>query len=400
MEMKSLLLAQEPETITLLVSVLRDSQLGVEVCSSREDVLDRLLQGKYHAVIVDAAVPGSNDLLRFCRVTGENRNCVSLAVVDTLAEMQAALDLGADFVLCKPLSAEAVARTVRAMKGLIFRMGRRSVRVVVPSLVYTSIDGRRDQAIILDVSEGGLAVQALEPIEASRSLKVGFRLPDTDRAIEANAEIAWADASGRAGIRFLDMTDDCCQVLKDWVRVNMSPPAQIALTQQRSARVCDEDRERQAHIKLAVLGQHSRGQPTALLWQGRQSMARGLFATLVDGTIVFGASVLFAGFVFWIAGTLPSARWGLLLGLLVPCLFWTAYQSLFLAGLAGTPGMRLARLSAGGDGLNGRLARVASWPLTALQRLFAPSVADPEPAEPEMAGVVPALGSITISPVR
>lgn len=396
--MKSLLLAQEQDTITLLLSVLRDSQLGVEVCSSREEVLDRLLQGKYQAVIVDSAVPGSNDLLRFCRVTGENRNCVSLAVVDTLAEMQAALDLGADFVLCKPLSSEAVARTVRAMKGLIFRMGRRSVRVVVPSLVYTSIDGQRDQAIILDVSEGGLAVQALEPIEASRSLKVGFRLPDTSRTIEATAEIAWADASGRAGIRFLDMADDCCQLLKEWVRVNMSPPAQIALTQQRSARVCDDDRERQAHIKLAVLGQHSRGQPTALLWQGRQSMARGLFATLVDGTIVFAASVLFAALIFWIVGALPSARWGLFLGLLVPCLFWIAYQSLFLAGLTGTPGMRLARLSAGGNGHQGRLASGAAWLFTLLQRLVAPPAADPEPAETAVA--VPALGSITISPVR
>jgi CheY-like chemotaxis protein len=400
MEMKSLLLAQEQETITLLLSVLRELQLGVEVCSSREDVLDRLLQEKYHAVIVDSAVTGSNDLLRFCRVTGENRNCVSLAVVDTLAEMQAALDLGADFVLCKPLSADAVARSVRAMKGLIFRMGRRSVRVVVPSLVYASIDGQEDQAIVLDVSEGGLAVQALEPIEASRSLTVGLRLPGTGQAIEATAEIAWADASGRAGIRFLDMSSDCCQLLKEWVRVNMTPPAQIALTQQRSARLCDDDRERQAQIKLAVLGQHSHGQPTALLWQGRQSIARRLFATLVDSAIVFAASVLFAALVFGVVGALLSPRWGLLLGLLVPCLFWTAYQALFLTRMVGTPGMRLARLSAGGENRNGRLARAASWPLTLLQRLVAPAPATPEPVEPAVAGAAPALGAITISPVR
>jgi len=404
MEMKSLLLAQEQETVTLLQSVLLDLQLGVELCSSREETLDRLLQDKYHAVIVDSSVAGSHDLLRFSRVTGENRNCVSLAVVDTLSEMQAALDLGADFVLCKPLSTEAVARSVRAMKGLIFRMGRRSVRVTVPSLLYTSIDGQKEQAIILDVSEGGLAVQALEPIEASRSLRVGFRLPDAERDIEATAEIAWADASGRAGIRFLDMPDDCCQILKEWVRVNMAPPAHIALTPQRSARLCNDDRERQAHIKLAVLGQHSRGQPTAVLWQARQSKARQLFATLVDSVIVFAASVLFAALVFGIVGALPSSRWGLLLGFLVPCLFWTAYQSLFLTGLAGTPGMRLARLSAGGNSPhanhNGRWARAATWWLSILQALMARPPANPEPAKTGATAVAPAFGSITISPVR
>ena len=400
MEMKSLLLSQEQETLTLLLGVLRDLQLGVEVCSSREEVLDRLLQDKFHAVIVDAAVQGSNDLLRFCRVTGENRNCVSLAVVDTLPEMQAALDLGADFVICRPLSAEAVARSVRAMKGLIFRMGRRSVRVVVPSLVYTSIDGRKDQAIILDVSEGGLAVQAVEPIEASRPLKIGFRLPDSARAIEATAEVAWADASGRAGIRFLDMPDPCCQVLKEWVRVNMSPPAQIALTQQRSARLCDDDRERQAQIKLAMVGGHSQGPPTALLWRGRQSPAYRLFVACVDSCIVFAASLLFAALI-WRVGALPSARWGLLLGVLVPCLFWIAYHSLFLGG---TPGMWLARLSAGGSGqqtgLSARLAAAAGWPLSILQRLVAISPANREALETAPAAAAPAFGTITISPVR
>jgi hypothetical protein len=73
-------------------------------------------------------------------------------------------------------------------------------------------------------------------------------------------------------------------------------------------------------------------------------LGRRLFASLVDGMIVGGASALF-GFVFWkIALVRPPQMQLLTLAAGVPCLFWAAYHYLLIVYSGSTPGLRLARL--------------------------------------------------------
>ena len=58
--------------------------------------------------------------------------------------------------------------------ALVQRMLRRPSRLVVPTLAYVSFEGGQDPAIILDISEGGMAIQALQAVEARGPMRLRF----------------------------------------------------------------------------------------------------------------------------------------------------------------------------------------------------------------------------------
>jgi uncharacterized RDD family membrane protein YckC len=68
------------------------------------------------------------------------------------------------------------------------------------------------------------------------------------------------------------------------------------------------------------------------------------FAALVDWAIVLIASGVFSLIFLKLADELPRTRFAAGLALLIPCLFWGAYQYLFLVHAATTPGMQMAEL--------------------------------------------------------
>lgn len=77
--------------------------------------------------------------------------------------------------------------------------------------------------------------------------------------------------------------------------------------------------------------------------------AQRVLSALVDGVLVLLGNVLFCLVVFLFSSTFPGSSLALLIGLLVPSLFWGVYHYIFLAHPQGTPGMQLARLGSETD---------------------------------------------------
>ncbi len=404
MEMKALLLCEESESIYVLSDVLGDLEVTLELCHDRDQALDRLLHERFEAIIVDCQVADATDMLRYVRLTGDNKNCVSLALVENLGSMQGALDNGANFVLCKPLAAEAVARTVRAMKGLIFRMGRRAIRVAVQTLAFVEIDCHAEHAIMLDLSKGGMAIQALAPVEASRVLQLRFDLPGTKKRLQISGEIAWADASGRAGIRFTDVPEQCLSALKDWIFANSVAPSRIAMPARLRERDPDSPRDFAATIQVAPDSRVSDPQHPALLSLAVENSAERIFGTCVDAVIILVATLVFGVVVFEFSATVPQSKLALPIGLLVPCLFWLAYHTIFMMDPQGTPGSQVARLGAREGGVEvmtrrRRAAHAVTLLLAALRERLGEVHGQVDSAPAVVADRV-SMGPITISPIR
>jgi len=69
----------------------------------------------------------------------------------------------------------------------------------------------------VNVSGGGVAMEGVKnPFELSREFVVSLQLPGGPN-IESAAQIVWADTKGRAGVRFLDMTEQAHLALQDWI---------------------------------------------------------------------------------------------------------------------------------------------------------------------------------------
>jgi len=83
----------------------------------------------------------------------------------------------------------------------------------------------KDPAFILDLSEGGIAVQSLAPMKHGQVVALNFQLPSTTHTIKATAKVVWHDATGRIGMEFQEISDQCRTWLKHWVqeRLKNSP---------------------------------------------------------------------------------------------------------------------------------------------------------------------------------
>ena len=87
--------------------------------------------------------------------------------------------------------------------------------------------------IMMNLSEGGLAFTAAEPLAADfiprLSFRLSFHLEDEARTIEASGRVVWLNDSKKgAGIQFVDMAEEDREQIHRWVSLKISPePARI-----------------------------------------------------------------------------------------------------------------------------------------------------------------------------
>jgi len=87
----------------------------------------------------------------------------------------------------------------------------------VEGLVYADF-GADNGGIVLNLSEGGLAYQSVEPVEMGESLRLKIKLPGATDQIEAMAKVAWlSDSARNGGVRFLALPDNARQQIRSWL---------------------------------------------------------------------------------------------------------------------------------------------------------------------------------------
>ena len=104
---------------------------------------------------------------------------------------------------------------------------RSCVRHKVNGPVFASFDGVTG-GMILDLSENGLSMQTVEPLDRDRRLHLRLDLPDSEGQLETTGYIAWADALGRAGVRFSELPEEARQRLDHWLALNDQAPSRKA----------------------------------------------------------------------------------------------------------------------------------------------------------------------------
>src|ERR1700688_4258501 len=104
---------------------------------------------------------------------------------------------------------------------------RSCVRHKVHGPVFASFDGVTG-GMILDLSEQGVSMQTVVPLEAEQRVKLRLDLPDSDACLETTGYIAWADALGRAGVRFSELPVEARHRLEEWLVLNEKAPSRKA----------------------------------------------------------------------------------------------------------------------------------------------------------------------------
>jgi hypothetical protein len=108
---------------------------------------------------------------------------------------------------------------------------RHCLRQRVNAPAFASFDGVSG-GMILDLSEEGLSMQTngglLDSFGQERKVRLDLDLSQPAAHFETTGYIAWADALGRAGVRFSDLPEDARRRLNDWLTANAAAPSHIA----------------------------------------------------------------------------------------------------------------------------------------------------------------------------
>jgi len=101
---------------------------------------------------------------------------------------------------------------------------RHALRQKVNTPAFASFDGVTG-GMILDLSEEGMSMQAQSPLESHTLVPLHVSLGEPTAYLETTGYVAWADALGRAGVRFSDLPDEARARLREWLTVNASAPS-------------------------------------------------------------------------------------------------------------------------------------------------------------------------------
>lgn len=128
---------------------------------------------------------------------------------------------------------------------------RRCMRHRVHAPAFASFDGVTG-GMVLDLSEQGMSMQTAAPQKVTRAINLHLNLPDPVTNLETTGYIAWADAFGRAGVRFSELPEEPRRRLNQWLAINAGAPSRTAPKLAVSEQVERPVRAPEFHEPMAV----------------------------------------------------------------------------------------------------------------------------------------------------
>lgn len=221
----------------------------------------------------------------------------------------------------------------------------------IHSLVYVRLD-EGNGGIIRNLSQHGAAIQAVGALHAGQLLRIRFDLLNPKVRVDVHAEVSWANPTGQAGLRFLELPLQSTRQLNDWIFMNLlrslehtsgilSPAASDDLILSGAALPAirlSGATPYTATVKR-FLPEHFR-----LSWWPRPLSLHRL-ANLMDGLILFSAVLAFFCTFLAVAHTLPAWPIAVALAAAVGGFFTALYWALCSVLGCGTAGVQLARIA-------------------------------------------------------
>ena len=222
MDLRALVVCPDQDSASLLTLILSELGMAAEHTPSISRGLELLESQRFDAIVLDyRADQSSEEFLARLRRSAKNRASMLIAIVDSNFNARPVFGLGANFVLYRPLSSERTRISLRAARGLMRRERRRAPRTPVSSTVNVAYPGAPElNAVLTDLSDGGTSIHTANRIPPACKVYFEFALPGQQQLVRLSGEVAWQDASGRTGIRFLDVPQSSRRLIQTWLQQN------------------------------------------------------------------------------------------------------------------------------------------------------------------------------------
>lgn len=163
-------------------------------------------------------VPGGTKALAQVRYTPANKQTLLLAIVNGTTSTEAAIGLGANLVLSRPIQQARLQSVMDVAIEKMEREHRRYFRYDVDLPVrFRDLFGQSFTGIMKNVSEGGLAINLAHPVKLNGAVVVEFELPSVEpQMFHGKADVVWNDSS-IVGLRFLYIEKSSLAALQMWL---------------------------------------------------------------------------------------------------------------------------------------------------------------------------------------
>lgn len=245
------------------------------------------------------------------------------------------------------------------------RKQREHFRHALAALAYVRLD-HANGGIIRNISQSGLAIQAVGRLHAGQVVHLRFDLLRPKVRIDATGQVAWANQFGQAGISFLNLPPRPQRALKEWLMTDLLTAAsELAPNRAPIFNAVEEDPMEDGLITSAApvpsigldppspeqdaeLTEDNLGtaeMPLRFSWWPADISPR-TFSAFVDSLIVISAVLLFSIIAIESTGIVPSLLTAMAIAVLLLVVFGAVYWLLFTQITGRTLGCKLAQIAA------------------------------------------------------
>jgi CheY-like chemotaxis protein len=219
MGLQCLVVTCDPGLIGHTKTILSEHQASLDLRQDSSSAIEITARRHWDGVVIDCDdVPGGTQAIAEVRNSRSNRQTLIFSVINGLTGVDAALDLGANFVLSKPVQESRWRSILDVALPKMEREHRRYFRydTDVPVRLWDH-DGHTYRAKMKNVSEGGLAIKPLDPLRSEGIINLEFEVPAVvPQTFHAKADLAWSD-SFVSGLQFLCVDKESEKLLRAWL---------------------------------------------------------------------------------------------------------------------------------------------------------------------------------------
>ncbi len=243
MAVTSLIVSADAEAVQVLSRIFQDMEIRSENCDHASAARSRLEEQRFDVLVVDCSDElSAATLISSVRKSPLHHGTVIIALVNSRNRASDVFEKGANLLLYKPVSRERALHSLHAARGLIREERRVQPRIAVhvpASIAYASKEDAA--ATVVEISESGIGIRTLDDLPKNGKVYFQFALPGQDSLIRLAGEVMWRNASGRVGVRFVNVPETSKKILRRWMdeqsQANSHAPSGDESTANSSVRV-------------------------------------------------------------------------------------------------------------------------------------------------------------------
>src|SRR5271166_5160674 len=201
LEMHTLLLCADVPFLGITRNVLNQLQVIPRIVSTSAAALSMIQAHEFDVIVVDwREIDNLSDFLCAVRRSKLNQDCVLVAIVRDLLDLQQAFAGGVHFLVHKPASAVQIERCLRAAycATVVRRRKHHRERVQITASIRTHAQPLFE-ATVVNLSEGGVGIEINPRVFLSgvlpsvgEEIDVRFALPGTGEMLDVNGIVVWS----------------------------------------------------------------------------------------------------------------------------------------------------------------------------------------------------------------